>query len=186
MIWVFVIIGAIITVVWFLCEMSDFGIDASDIGTSILLGILGGFIGALVGFIVSAAVCSSYASAPDFRSKYEVQSEQQIELLSMKDNFGIEGNFYLFGGHIDNDLNYIFMTQDPTTKRISVQKKEVDKNTYLNTIADTEQPYLKITTYVCKDGWMNFFTSWFVEHRQEYDFYVPQSGVYQGVNIDLE
>ena len=58
----------------------------------------------LVGFLIALVLSVVWEDAP-----VEVISSTDYKIVALQDNFGLEGNFFLGSGYIDDELSYTYM-----------------------------------------------------------------------------
>ncbi len=81
----------------------------------VLLGVMFGIVGLMIGF--GLASLTGQIIPQRF-------NPVRVELVSIKDNVGIQGNFYLFGGYIDSKLTYFYYFKN---KEGGYEKGQTDK-----------------------------------------------------------
>lgn len=149
-------------------------IEGWDVGEKILFSVIYGAFGFLIGFVLLISVGSLIGFA--FPTKTVVTTNN---IYALNDNSGVESNFYLMHGYVDEELVIRYISNGEYGKKIY----EIDTdNAYINEGKDN--PYVEIHHTVFKHDWMNLFgVCW---EKDVYVFYVPQGSVTNEYEIDLE
>lgn len=153
----------------------------------ILFGLALGLAAFLITGIISLGICIGYQNGDNIlATDYHPGEVVEYDLVTLKDNFGVSGSYYLFSSYIDSDLYYVYMTKEEGTGRIRTEKLKVDSDTTFLIPTSNSAAILKKTTYYCHNSWMKFWTTGLCNTRTIYDFYIPEDGVFQGYEVDLE
>lgn len=149
--------------------------------------VIGGLLGGLMGFIASIFISIIIGGLAHciwdcYGTDNIIQDTEQIELIALKDNFGVEGQNYLFSGYINEELHYIFIYEDPV-KGMITGRVDADE-TYIKYIEPDERPYIQ--------KWIerprsNFLYNFFALGIHGNTIYLPQGSVItDAYEIDLE
>lgn len=144
------------------------------VGYALLLGLSGLLIGAL---IMICAMCS----LPPIENCNLVEIEK-TELIALKDNFGVKGNYYLFSRHVDDELEYTYIVDHP---QLGMTTKSVDANVcFIKYIEEDGIPYIQ----KWEARHPNSIVHWlFMPSQYFYTIYLPGGSVIQNeYEIDLE
>ena len=135
------------------------------------LAIMFFLVGILVAFILSAV----WEDAP-----VEITTSTDYEIVALQDNLGLQGQFFLGSGYIDNELSYAYMRY---VDGCGYKAETVDASNAYIEFTD-EQPYVSLVTYQFKDQWRNYFTIPY--NYEDIFFYIPEGSILQNYNIDLK
>lgn len=126
----------------------------------------------LIVLLVSSLIVSNCAE-----TKYNMISDTKI--IALKDNQNMNGNFYIFGGYVDEDLYYYYATE--TEFGYKTEKIEAE-NTYIR--------------YTNKEPHIERYCAEFVNNRahllgfcmldDKYIIYCPEGTVTNEFKVDLE
>ena len=170
-----VIVALILWIAYLIWENQDNDLDAGIfIGSFIGINLVGlglGFLLTLL-FGIIAVDCPQIPCG----------EPQKVELVAMKDNSTINGNFFLGSGSINEDQYYFYLEQ--TNKGIQKKKVKADHNTYLNYIENDDTPYLLIQKTRCENDII-----YALSHKcydVEYYFYIPDGSITNEFSVDLE
>ena len=142
--------------------------------------IMAGGLGAVVGFLILIFVHPMItANTPD--EKWETNLVTSVKLVSLSDNYGIEGSTFIFSSYVDNELSYTYMYQ---TERGLTTKTIDGHDTYIRYLMSNEQPYLK----EYEESHPNKLIDWlFCPGSIYYIIFVPEGSVIENhYNIDLQ
>jgi len=117
---------------------------------SVIMTLIAGFIGAGIGIIIAIGIGVFLPS--------EYVLDNQIEIVALKDNRSIEGDFFLGCGSINSEFYYFFY------------KKEKDGSLTFDKIAANS--HTKIYEEERKDGMIEIFEKRFIK-ESHYIFGVP-------------
>jgi hypothetical protein len=133
----------ITTLICLVINYYDIGIESfSDFVLTLFLSSLQGLIGGMIGFLV--ALC--------FSLDYETIKYNK-NIVSLKDNTSIKGNFFLGTGHIEGSMKYVFYVEN-NDNTYSMNMLDFDK---AKIKYSTSNPKLKITkTIPVKNQWNNW------------------------------
>lgn len=137
------------------------------------LCLLFGLFVALVPIVIAGGVFGA-----DY-DKCTVERTKSNEIIALKDNMAVEGQFYLFGGHINGDLYYFYAQKTDigyTTKKVKAS------NCYINYTSDTP----KIELYEAKG--FKKWTTWIygIPTYYHYSIFVPEGSLTTDFEINLE
>lgn len=163
-------------IVFFIWDFKDFG----SFLDSFLFGALGALVGTLVGLIFLLIGNASIATMPV--DKLEIEYSDPIELVSLKDSFGLEDGRYLFGGYFDEELKYIYVYDDPVNG-MKIEKIKANSS-YIKYLEDDTNPYIQPWRYHHKNKIIDhLFGGTFIK----YTIYLPAGSVIEDTyQIDLE
>ena len=149
-------------------------------GDSILSGLIGLLVGLVVG--LGAFVIGDSIIYNTFEDKLEIEYCEPIELVSLKDSFGLEGNNYLFGGYFSEELKYVYIYNDPMR---GMQAEQIEaNNAYIKYLTDNTTPYLQPWRYRAPNDFVNHL---FGPSAIHYTFYLPSGSVIEDTyQVDLE
>ena len=149
-------------------------------------GIPGIFLGAFVGFALAfllllllvGIMFAIYCRVPTMEVPEPVET---IEIINLKDNYGIEGYFYYRHGSVNSELAYVYLYEVPN-KGITIGEINA-KDAYLN-ISNDETP--RVEVYITRpksDFWYNMFGA----NKTTYKVYLPNDAIVRDEYIiDLE
>lgn len=172
MIWFIIgFIISVIVIIYLLYEnwwYYDFG---EKIGVPLLVLLCSTLASILVFFFASIVV--NEVCEIDYRQTSDTK------IIALKDNQNISGNFYIFGGYIDEDLYYYYATETEfgyKTEKIkadSVYIKYTDGNAHIEEYAA-----------MFADDYVNLFGC--PLNNSRYVIYCPEGTITNEFNIDLE
>ena len=133
------------------------------------------FIVFLVGFLIALVLSVAWEDAP-----VEITTSTDYEIVALQDNLGLQGQFFLGSGYVDDELSYTYMhyVEDRGYKVETVDAS----NAYVE--FTDKQPYVSLVRYQFKDAWRNYFTVPY--NSGDAFFYVPEGSILQNYNIDLK
>lgn len=170
MIWL--ILGFIVTVIIIINIFNDNWNDWSDKIFLSVITIMLSFMVSLLILLVASAMTSGCAEID-----YDLESDTKI--IALKDNQNISGNFYIFGGYVDEDLYYYYATE--TEFGYKTEKVKAD-NAYIKyTNGETH-----IERYVGKFVNKSANLWGFPMCNDRYIIYCPDGTVTNEFNVDLE
>lgn len=170
MIWL--IIGLIVSIVVTVFNFCDYLLDWFEkFFFSFLELILSIAISFLVLLGVSAIV-SCFAEVD-----YNMVSDTKI--IALKDNQNVNGNFYIMGGYVDEELYYYYATETEfgyKTEKVSAENSYIK---YTNEETHIEEYEVEF---------VNDYVYWFAMPMQldRYIIYCPEGTVTNEFNVDLE
>lgn len=171
------IIGAIIAIIVLIACIRDEIFD--NIFWTLLFGTL---IAALIGIIVALLISMLGAGIMSVWADTEWVETNQVEVVAVADNLGVEGQVYLYRGYIKDTLSYYYIAETEFgLKTFSVNADD----SYIN--YTSKRPYMVIY----EEKYTNEFWSWmfFMDSTgaQRYVFYLPEGSVItDSYEIDLE
>lgn len=114
-----------------------------------------------------------------FDTKYDEQLVDTIELVTLEDNFGVQGSAYLFSTQIDNELKYTYLYE--STRGLTTGTIDAD-DAYLRDNA--ENPRIEIY----EEHHPNVILDWlFWPGGTFYVIYVPEGSIMtNSYNVDLK
>lgn len=134
----------------------------------------GGVVGLLIGFLV--LLCTQFCFSD---TKYDEQLVETIELVTLEDNFGVQGSAYLFSTQIDNELKYTYLYE--SARGLTTGTIDAD-DAYLRD--DTGNPRIEIY----EEHHSNAILDWlFCPGGTFYVIYVPEGSIVtNSYNVDLK
>lgn len=152
----------------------------SDALIGVLGGIAGGLIGVLIGLVVWLFGCMFITCAPEPGDKVITES---YDLIAVRDDYGIEGSFYLGRGLIDSELQYVYAIDGPEGIEVITDNSE---NIFLKEIEDGETCRMESwykpikLNPVVEHLWGEFHA------ESGKTFYVPKATVEEIYSVDLQ
>ena len=169
------IICIVVAVGWFLWGLSEDGI-----GFAFLLGFFGGFIGFLIGLLVALFGCCMFESMP--AESKAIEYNEDVKLIAIKDNFGVNGQGYLFSSYVKDELKYVYLYEDEI-RGITTNSVDADK-AYIKYIDNSETPHIQKWSEVSKS---RVFNRLFCPCTVRYTIYLPEGAVIENTyEVDLE
>ena len=169
MIWI--IIGFIVSIVIIIYICCD---EYNDFGEKIFLSFATLLVSALFTFIVLLGA-SAIISCDE--PNYNMVSDTKI--VALKDNQNISGNFYIFGGYVNEDLYYYYATE---TEFGYKTEKVSSANAYIKyTDGETH-----IERYEGEFASKKAYVWGFPMYVDKYIIYCPDGTVTNEFNVDLE
>jgi hypothetical protein len=148
----------------------DFWKPISAIISVMLAFVIAGIVSLVMGGLVTVFA--------DVQS-YETES---VELIALKDNLGVNGNYFLFSGNVNSEMQYTFLANEPegiTMKTISVK----DYKCYIK--YTDGQPYMTTNVYKFTDPILQKLLP--CAKNSYYTFYIPEGSIADNAFlIDLE
>lgn len=170
MVWLYLgFIVAVIAII-IICRDEDNYLD-EKIGYSCAAFILS-MIASVVLLLTSSAIVSSCAEM-----KYHVVSDTKI--IALKDNQNINGNCYIMGGYVGEDLYYYYTTETEFGYKTEKIKAE---NAYIK--YTDEEPHIEKYKGEFANDAVNFWAAPMCTERCI--IYCPEGTVTNEFNIDLE
>lgn len=137
-------------------------------------------IGVLIAFFaISLIVCliASKITSCCAEVKYNIVSDTKI--VALKDNQNVDGNFYILGGYVDEDLYYYYATETEfgyKTEKIKADNAYIKYTDGESHIEKYEGDFVNECTYF-----------WgFPMYDYRYIIYCPKGTVTNEFNVDLE
>ena len=136
--------------------------------------LFGSVAGLLAGFLIILCAQPCF-----FDTKYDEQLVETIELVTLEDNFGVQGSAYLFSTQIDNELKYTYLYE--STRGLTTGTIDAD-DAYLRDNA--ENPRIEIY----EEHHPNVILDWlFWPGGTFYVIYVPEGSIVtNSYNVDLK
>lgn len=165
------IIGVLSTIVG--CKM-----DYKTIGEKIFIFISS----CCIGFVaVGGIILITIVLTRNFAIDEELKEVNVKQLVSMKFDKNIEGNFYLGTGSINNEEYVIFYTKE--NNELVRQKYKSDN---VKIFTDTDKPKVQITT---KDKITKLYTIFGElnenhEDVYEIEFHIPEKSIIENINLN--
>ena len=133
-----------------------------------------GVLGLLVGFLIMLLAPPCF-----FNTQFDEQLVETIELVTLEDNFGVQGSAYLFSTQIDNELKYTYLYE--STRGLTTGTIDAD-DAYLRD--NTENPRIE----VYEEHHPNVILDWlFWPGSTFYVIYVPEGSIVtNSYNVDLK
>ena len=175
-----IIVGVLacgITFMWLLKKNGYF--EGYFIPMSLCIGLCGALVALLTALTVGGiALCCD--------ANIEQTNETRTELIALRDNFGMNGTYYLHRAYIDEELQYSYL-YNVEGKGICSGRVEADE-TYVNYITEGERPYLVKHEYEFANPIINFISGDLLGHFTDYSLYIPEESitVENQYEIDLE
>ena len=156
------------------------GLSEDGIGSAFFLGFFGGFIGLLIGLLVVLFGCCMFENMPT-ESKV-IEYNEDVKLIALKDNFGVNGQGYLFSSYVKDELKYVYLYEDET-RGITTNTVDADK-AYIKYIDNSETPHIQKWSEVSKSAVFNWL---FCPCTVRYTIYLPEGTVIENTyEVDLE
>lgn len=136
--------------------------------------LLGGVVGFLVGLLIMLCAQPLF-----FNAQYDEQLVETVELITLEDNFGVQGSAYLFSTQIDSELKYTYLYNSAR----GLTTGTIDANdAYLR--YDAKSPHIEIY----EEHHCNAILDWlFCPGGTFYVIYVPEGSIVtNSYNIDLK
>ena len=170
------IVPIICFIIALIVHIHDWGFDLEGLGFAILAGVAG-FCAGLI--ILLFAILGFEAS--DDADKIIVETNR-TELIALQDNYEIEGSAFLFSSIVDEEMNYVYLYEDPAR---GITYKSIDADDcYIKYINEGERPYIQKWEERCES---DFWYWLFALGRTRYTFYLPKGSVIENVyKVDLE
>lgn len=172
------IIGAIIAIIVLIACVRD-EVFFDSIFWRIFFGTL---IAALIGLIAALLISMLGAGIMSVCADTEWVETNQVEVMAVADNVGVEGQVYLYRGYIKDTLSYYYIAETEFgLKTFSVNADD----SYIN--YTNKRPYV----IIYEEKYTNEFLSWMFgmdnTGAQRYVFYLPEGSVItDSYEIDLE
>lgn len=148
-----------------------------------LYGIFAGiFLGTMIAFlllfVLVVIMFCIYCCVPTMEVPEPIET---IEIINLKDNYGIEGYFYYRRSPANSELEYVYLYEVPD-KGITIGEIKA-KDAYLNTSND-ETP--RVEVYITRPK-SDFWYSMFGANKTTYKVYLPNDAIVRDEYIiDLE
>jgi len=127
-------------------------------------------IGFLVAYVLSGIVGANAQSEYIFKDRYK--------LYALKDNVGVQGNFFLGSGRIDSDLKYYYLTDFEDGKKIdSLDVDEV-------ILKQDDNPHIEVYEAQYKNEFIRF--NFINFSSDKYKIYIPEGSIKYDFNVDLQ
>ena len=166
------IIAAIVCFLW--------GLSEDGIGSAFFLGFLGGLIGLFIGLLIVLFGCCMFESMP--AESKDIEYNEDVKLIDIKDNFGINGQGYLFSSYVKDKLKYVYLYEDEI-RGITINTIDADK-AYIKYIDNSETPHIQKWSEVSKSKVFNWL---FCPCTVRYTIYLPEGAVIENTyEVDLE
>jgi uncharacterized membrane protein YraQ (UPF0718 family) len=172
------IIGAIIAIIILIaCIRDEYFFD--NIFWRIFFGTL---VAILIGIIVAFLISALGACIMSVCADTEWVETNQVEVIAVADNVGVEGQIYLYRGYVEDALSYYYIAE--TEFGLKTFSANAD-DSYIN--YTSKQPYM----IIYEEKYTNEFLSrmFGVDNTgaQRYVFYLPEGSVItDSYEIDLE
>lgn len=176
-IWIGAVIGIIIGIIIAVNNCFSFG---EGFGITFMIGILGLALSVIICLVGGMCLQATYENGDMITTKH---TDEPISLVAVCDNMGTNGTFFLGSGTIDSEMKYVYAYEDEELGMMTKTKSAND--CYIKNIPNDEEPYMVKWREVPEE---NFWTWLFVSPSpiEKITFYIPESSVYVGYNIDFE
>lgn len=146
---------------------TSYYLDFMDIIMAIIFSIVGGAVGLIITCILP------------METTYKGLS---LEIVSLQDNNGVNGEFYLGSGYVENRMKYIFYYKlgDNEYKMMSV---DYDAATIKYT---DEKPFIVINELCPTDALINKFAYDFNINSKTYVIHVPKGSILNNYSLDSQ
>ena len=176
--------GILLSVIGIVCVvgcMLGFGLNGWGDWTD---WVLGAILGVLVALLVGAIVLGGGWAIACCSEQIEVVAEP-IEVLSLKDNYGVEGYFYYRHGSIDSELEYVYLYETTKHGAAVIAVDSIPANRcYIREITEGEVPHIEVYHSRPKS---NFLYNAYGNISIEYILVIPTDGIVKDQYIvDLE
>ena len=159
----------------FIACIAEYGFDID----AFFAGFLTGLIGLLCGTFIWCCV-PTFDSVP--QANRETVITEDYELIALKDNFGYQGQRYVFSSYIDEDLYYVYMYHG--NRGITSGKAQANKAYIKYLTNDAETPYIEKISESHKNDLWDALWLW---GETYYIIHLPQGSVVENVfEINLE
>ena len=156
------------------------GLSEDGIGSAFFLGFLGGLIGLFIGLLIVLFGCCMFESMP--AESKAIEYNEDVKLIAIKDNFGINGRGYLFSSYVKDELKYVYLYEDEI-RGITTNTVDADK-AYIKYIDNSEIPHIQKWSEVSKSAVFNWL---FCHCTVRYTIYLPEGSVIESTyEVDLE
>ena len=156
------------------------GLFEDGIGSAFFLGFFGGFIGLLIGLLIVLFGCCIFENMP--AESKAIEYNEDVKLIAIKDNFGINGRGYLFSSYVKDELKYVYLYEDEI-RGITTNSVDADK-AYIKYIDNSETPHIQKWSEVSKSRVFNWL---FCPGTVRYTIYLPEGSVIENTyEVDLE
>ena len=141
----------------------------------------------LIAFIIMGLVVGVFFALPfietaEMGPKVPNGEPYKIELVALKDNNAVNGNFFLGTGTIEEDQYYFYLTK--TEKGIQQRKLKNTDDVYLNYTENADTPHIIVQKCRCANPVINFLA--LGPTFTEYYIYVPEGSITNEFSVDLE
>lgn len=170
------IIGALIIGV--LSTIIGCKINYRTIGEKITIFISGCLIGFM---IIGVFIVITIITTTNFTTNEQLKEVNTEQLVSMKFDKNIEGNFYLGTGSINNEEYVIFYTKE--NDELVRQKYKSDN---VKIFTDTDKPKVQITTRDKITKVYSIFGELSENHEDVYEieFHIPEKSIIENINLN--
>lgn len=170
------IIGALI--IGILSTIIDCKINYRTIGEKIIIFISGCLIGFM---IIGLFIVITIITTTNFTTNEQLKEVNTQQLVSMKFDKNIEGNFYLGTGSINNEEYVIFYTKE--NDELVRQKYKSDN---VKIFTDTDKPKVQITTKDKITKAYTIFGELNENHEDVYEieFHIPEKSIIENINLN--
>ena len=156
------------------------GLSEDGIGSAFFLGFLGGLTGLLIGLLIVFFGCCMFESMP--AESKAIEYNEDVKLIALKDNFGINGRGYLFSSYVKDELKYVYLYEDEI-RGITTNSVDADK-AYIKYIDNSEAPHIQKWSEVSKS---RVLSRRFCPGTVRYTIYLPEGSVIENTyEVDLE
>ena len=171
------ICALLVMVIYLIAVRVDFGyLIIDDFIESLIYGVIGALAGGIIFLFGSSILTSNMTDANSIKTL-----DTSTELISLNDNFGIEGSAFLFSSCIDNELKYTYLYK--TDKGLTVETIDA-KETYIQYIKENEVPRLEKWSVSHSNKLLNWL---FFPGDDYYILYIPKDSIVENYfNIDLK
>ena len=170
MIWF--IIGFVVFVVLAICICADTWNDLNDK----IIGCIATF---LLSSLVSALVCLLASVIMSCFVEVDYSEVSDTKIITLKDNQNMNGNFYIFSGHVEEDLYYYYATETELGYKTEKVKANNAYIKYTDGETHIEKHMGKFANNIA-----NIFG--FPMYNDRYIIYCPEGTITNEFNVDLE
>jgi hypothetical protein len=176
--------GILLGVVGIVCVAGctlGFGLNGWGDWTDWALGVIAGI---LVAILVCAIIFGGGWAIACCGERIEVSAEP-IEVISLKDNYGVEGYFYYRRGSVDSELEYVYLYETTKHGAAVIAVDSIPANRcYIREIVEGEVPHIEVYHSRPKS---NFLYNTYGNISTEYILVIPTDGIVKDQYIvDLE
>lgn len=163
--------GFMVWLIWFIKEEWGWS-DWFDRIFFPFVGILISFVISVLCFLFSSIFVSEFAEVNYTKTK-------DIEIMALKDNQNANGNFFVMGGYIDEDLYYYYAKKTELGYKTEKVKAE---NSYIKYTND--KPHIETYKAEFKSNAAYVFAMCMTDNR--YIIYCPENTITTEYAVDLE
>ena len=170
MIWI--IIGLVVCIIVIVDIVKDWSNSWLEKILYSILSLIATIVVVLMVLVIPSIITSEYSEV-----EYKMISDEKI--VALKDNQNINGDFYIMGGYVDEDLYYYYATE--TEFGYGMEKIKASNSYIKHTDKETH-----IERYVGDFKNKKSYLFGFPMYNDRYIIYCPDGTVTNEFNVDLE